>query len=66
MPDETLPNTRYLALLLKRRHPEMTHLCEALPCPYCAASTGEKCQTKIGRRTDLPHGARLDAWRAAS
>jgi hypothetical protein len=52
-------STAYLARVLHRRHPRMSHLWEAIECPYCHAAVGEPCQRKNGGTADVSHQARI-------
>lgn len=56
-----MSNPIIYARLLKRQYPHMTHLSEAVPCPFCAADAGEPCRTKTGG-TSYPHSDRGHAF----
>ena len=59
-----MSETLALARLIKRRHPRMNHLWEAVECPFCHAPVGDPCHTSTGRRADTSHGGRIDTFNA--
>jgi hypothetical protein len=64
-PDVSDLPTIALVRTLKRRHPHMSYLWEAIECPYCHAPVGEPCKTKRGTPTDMSHMGRIDEFKYA-
>lgn len=58
-----MEETLELALSLRRRHPRMTHLWEAVGCPFCHAAVGDPCRTSRGGVSDVSHSVRISLFR---